>query len=221
MAESEDELKSLLMRVKEESEKADLKLNIHNTKIMASSSSTSWPTDEENVKTVAVFIFLDSKIAVDGDCIHKIKGCLFLGRKAMTNLDNILKKQRYHFANKGLYSQTYGFFSGLVWMWDLDHKEGLALKNWCFQIVVLEKTLESPLDRKEIKPINPKGNQPWIFIGRTDSEAEALILRPLYVKNQFIGEDLDVGKDWGQKEKRSTEDEMFECYHRLHGNEFE
>ena len=116
--------------------------------------------------------FLDSKITVDGDLQPWIKRGLFLGRKAMTNLE-----QRHHFANKGPYSQSYGFFSSHVWMWELDHKEGWALKNWCF-LIELEKTLESPLDNKKIKPVNPKGNQLWIFIGRTVAEAAAPILWP-------------------------------------------
>ena len=104
-----------------------------------------------------------------------------------------IKKQRLYFANKGQYSQSYGFSSGHVRMWELDHKEGWTLKNWCFWTVVLEKTLESPLDCKEIQPVHPKGNQHWIFIGRTD--AEAPILWPPDVKSQVIGKDSDAGKD--------------------------
>ena len=124
------------MRVKEESEKAGLKLNIKKTKIMASGPITSWQIDGETMKTVKHFIFLGSKITVDGDCSHEIKRHLLLGRNAMTNLDNVLKKQRHHFANKGPYSQKYGFSSSHEWMWELDHIKGWALKNWCFQIVV-------------------------------------------------------------------------------------
>ena len=105
-------------------------------------------------------------------------------------------------------------------MWELDHKEGWALKNWCFQIVVLEKTLESPLDSKEIKPVNPKGNQPWIFIGRTDTEAEAPILCLLDMKSQLIGKDSDAGKNWRQEEKGATEDKMVR-WHQLNGQEFD
>ena len=152
------------------------------------------------------FIFLGSKITVDGDCSHEIKRCLLLRRKGMTNLDSVIKK--LCFADKGLYSQTYGFSSSHVWMWELDHKEGWALKNWCFRIMVLEKTLESPLDCKEIKPVNPKGNQSWIFIGRTDAEAETPILWTPDTKSQLVGKDLDAGKDWRQKEKRVSEDQM-------------
>ena len=116
----------------------------------------------------------------------------------MINLDTNIKKQRYNFDNKGLYSQSYGFSSIHVQMWVLDHKEGWAPKNCSFYNVVLEKTLESPLHNK-IKPVNPKGNQPWIHIGRTDMEAEAPILWPPNVKSQFIGKDPNAGKDWGQE----------------------
>ena len=162
--------------MKEESEKAVLKLNIQKPKIMASGPITSWQIDEEIMKTLTDFIFLGSKIIADGNCSHEIQRCLLLGRKAMNNQDSILKKQRHHFANKGPSSQSYGFSSRHVWMWELDHKESWALKNWYFWIVMLEKTLESPLDSKEIQPVHPKGNQSWIFIGRTDAKAEAPIL---------------------------------------------
>ena len=118
-----------------------------------------------------------------------------------------IEKQRRHFANKSLYSQGYGFSSSHARMWKLDHEEGRALKNRCFWTVVLEKTLESPLDSKESKPVHPKGNQPWIFIERTDAEAEAPILWPPDVKSQCTGKDSSDGKDWGQ-EKGMTEDEM-------------
>ena len=121
-----------------------------------------------------------------------------------------IKKQGHHFVEKVLYVQSYGFPSSQIWMWQLDHKESWALKNWCFSIVVLEKTLESPSDSKEIKPINPKGNQSWLFIGRTDAEAEteAPILWPPDENSQLIGKDPHVGKDWRQKEKRVAENEM-------------
>ena len=123
MAESEEELKNLLMKMKEESEKVGLKLNIEKTKIMASGPITSWGIDREKLETVSDFIFLGSKIPADGDCSHEIKRCLLLGRKVMTNLDSILKKQRYYFTNKCPFSQSYGFSSSHVWMWELDHKE--------------------------------------------------------------------------------------------------
>ena len=123
------------------------------------------------------------------------------------------KKQTHHFADKVPYRQTYGFSGSHVQMWELDHKKGRTLKNWCFQIMVLEKTLESPLDSKEIKPVNPRGNQPWIFIGRTDAEAEALILWPPDAKIQLTEKGPEAGKDWGQEEKGVTEDEMVREHH--------
>ena len=119
-----------------------------------------------------------------------------------------IKKQRHHFADKGPCNQSYGFSSSHVLMWELDHKEGWAPENWCFRIVVLKKTFESPLDSKEIKSVNPKGNQPWIFIGRTDAEAEALILWPPDAKSWLAEKEPDAGKDWRSKEKSLAEDEM-------------
>ena len=128
------------------------------------------------METVRDFIFLGSKITADGDCGNEIKRHLLLGRNAMTNID--IKKQRWYFANKGPSSQSFGFSSGHTWMRELDYKENWALKNWCFWTVVWEKTLESPLDSKQIQPVHPKRNQSWIFIGRTDVEAETPILWP-------------------------------------------
>ena len=130
-----------------------------------------------------------------------------------------IEKQRHHFGDKSPYSQSYGFSSSHVWMWKLDHKEGYALKNWCFRIVVLEKTLKRPLDCKEIKPVNPKGNQTWIYIGRTD--AEASIIWPPDAKNWLIRKYSDAGKNRRQEEKGTTEDETVGWYHRLNGHEFE
>ena len=132
-----------------------------------------------------------------------------------------IKKQRHYFANKGPYNQSYGFPSSHVWIWELDHKENWALKNWCFWTVVLEKTLESPLNLKGIKPVNPKGDQSWIFIGRTDAEAETPILWSLDSKNLFIWKDPDAGKDWSQEEMRTTQYEMVGWHHRLNEHEFE
>ena len=123
-------------------------------------------------------------------------------------------------ANKGPSSQSYGFSSNHVWMWELDYKESWVLKNWCFWTVVLEKTLESPLDCKEIQPVHPKGNQSWVFIGRTDAEAETTILWPPDVKNGLIWKDPDAGKDWRQEEKGMIEDEMVGWHHWLNGHEF-
>ena len=122
-------------------------------------------------------------------------------KKSYDTPRQLIKKQRHYFANKGPYSQSYGLPCSHVWMWELDHKEGWALKNWCFLIVVLEKTLESPLDCKEIQPVHPKRNQPWIFIGMSEAEAEAPILWPLNEKNWLIGKDPDARKDWGKRRR--------------------
>ena len=132
-----------------------------------------------------------------------------------------IKKQRCNFANKGPFSLSYGFSSSHVWMWELGYKESWAPKNWFFWTVVLNKTLESPLDCKVIKPVSPKGNQSWTFIGRTNVEAEAPILWPPDVKNWLIWKDPDAGKDWGLEEKGMTEDEMVGWHHWLNGCEFE
>ena len=129
-----------------------------------------------------------------------------------------IEKQRHHFVDKGVYSQSYGFSSSHVWMWELDHKEGWAPRNWCFWTVVLEKTHENPLDCKDIKPVNPKGNQPWIFIGRTDAEAEALTTDST---SWLIRKDPDAGKGWRWEEKGTTKDEMVGWHHRHNGHEFE
>ena len=132
-----------------------------------------------------------------------------------------IKRQRHSFANKGPCSQSYGLSSSHVWIWELVYKESWALKNWCFWTVVLEKILESPLDCKEIKPVNLKGNQSWIFIVRTDTEAEPPILWLPDGKSWLTGKDHDAGKDWRQEEKRITEDEMVGWHHQLKGHEFE
>jgi len=126
-----------------------------------------------------------------------------------------IKKQRHYFANKGLSSQGYGFSSDQVWMWELDYKESWVPKNWCFWTVVLEKTLESPLDCKEIQPVHPRGDKSWVFIGRTDAKAETLVLWPPDVKSWLIWKDPDAGQDCGQEEKGTTEDEMVGCHHQL------
>ena len=132
-----------------------------------------------------------------------------------------IKKQRHSFVNTGPSSPSYGFSSSQVWIWGLDYKESWTPKNWCFWIVVLEKTLESPLDCKEIQPVNPKGNQSWMFIGRTDAEAETPILWPPDVKNWLIWKDPDSGKGWRWEEKGMTEDEMVGWHLRLDRHEFE
>ena len=132
-----------------------------------------------------------------------------------------IKKQRHCSANKGLSGQGYGFSSGHVWMWELDCEESGMPKNWCFLTVVLDKTLESPLDCKEIPPVHPKGDQSWVFIGGTDAEAETPILWTPHLKSWLIGKDPDAERDWGQEEKGATEDEMAGWHHRLDGHEFE
>ena len=132
-----------------------------------------------------------------------------------------IQKQRYYFANKGPPSQGYGFSSGHVWMWELDYKESGAPNNWCFWAVVLDKTLKSPLECKEIQPVYPKGDPLGVFIGRTDAEAETPILWPPDVKGWLIGKGPDAEKDWRQEDKGTTEDEMVGWHHRLKGHDFE
>ena len=171
------------------------------------------------METVTDFIFLATKSLHMVTIDHEIKRCLLLERKAMTNLDSILKSK--DITDKGPPSQSYGFSSSHIWIWEVDHKESWALKNWCFWTVVLEKTLESPLDCKQIQPAHPKGNQSRIFIGRTDAEAETPIFWPPDAKSWLIGKDSDSGKDWGQEEKGVTEGEMVGRYHQLNGHEFE
>ena len=161
---------------------------------MTSSPITLWQIEGKKVEAVNI-LFLGSKITEDGECSHEIKRSCDKPRQC-------IKKQRHHLANKGPHSQRYGFSSSHVQMWELDHKEGWAPKNWCFWTAVLQKkTLESHLDSREIKPVSPKGNQPWIFTGRTDAEAEVPILWPSDVKSWLTGKDPDAGKDRGQEEK--------------------
>ena len=185
------------MKVKEESEKVGLKFNIQKTKIMASGPIISWQIDGETMETVRDYIWGDSKITADSDCSREIKRSLLLERKAMTNLDSILKSRDIILPTKVRLVKAMVFSRGHVWMRELDCEEGWALKNWCFWTVVLEKTLESPLDCKEIQPVHPKGDQSWVFIGRTDAEAETSLAtsweelthwkRPL---NGFLSSDI-------------------------------
>ena len=158
------------------------------------------------MEAVTNFISLGSKITAEGDCSHEIKRRLLLGRKAVTNLDSIIKKQRLYFADKSPYSQSYNFSNSIGQMWELNHKEDWV-PNWCFGIVVLEKTLESSLGCKDFKPVNPKGNQPWVLSGRTDAEAEAPILGHLMPRADSLEKTLMLFEDWRQ-EKAATEDEM-------------
>ena len=144
-----------------------------------------------------------------------------LWKKSYDQSRQHIKKKKHYFANKGPYSQSYGFSSSYVWMWEFDYKESWAPKIWCFWTVVLEKTLKSSLDCKEVQPVHPKGNQSWIFIGRTDAEAETPILWPSDTKNWLIGKDPDAGKDWRQEEKGMTKDEMVGYHHWLNVHEFE
>ena len=208
------------MKVNEESEKVGLKLNIQKTKIMASGPITSWEIDGETMGIMTDFIFLGSKITADGNCNHEIKRRLLLGRKTMTNLESILKSKDITSPTKVHLVKAMVFSSSHVWIWELNYKEIWAPKNWCFWTVVLEKTLESLLDCKEIQPVHPKGNQSWIFIGRTNAEAETPILCPPDAKNWLIWKDPDAGKDWRWEEKGTTEDEMFGWHHQLDGHEF-
>ena len=167
------------------------------------------------MERVTEFIPLGSKITADGDCGHEIKRRLLLGRKPMTNLDNILKSRDITLPTK------VHLVKAMVWMWELDYKESWVPKNWCFWTVLLEKTLESPLDCKAIQPVNPQGNQSWIFIGRTDVEDETPKRWPPDAKNWLLGKDPDAGKDWRQGEKRMTKDETVGWHHQLDGHEFE
>ena len=169
---------------------------------MASGPTTSWQIEGETMETVTDFILGGSKITADGDCSHEIKRCLLLGRKVMTNLDSILKSRVITLSTK------VRLVKAIVFQWsyirELDYKESWAPKNWWFGTVVLEKTLESPFHCKKIQPVHPKGNQSWNFTGRTDAEAETLILWPPDAKNWLIWKDPDAGKDWRREEKGTT-----------------
>ena len=167
---------------------------------MASSPITSWQIDGETRETVRDFIFLGSKITADGDCSHEIK-MLTAWKEIYDQPREHIKKQRHYFANKGLSSQGYGFSSSHVWMWEFDYKENWVLKNWCFWTVVLEKTLDSPLDCKEIQPVHPKRDQSWVFIGRTDVEAETPILLSPDAKSWLIWKAPMLGKVEGRRRR--------------------
>ena len=176
-------------------------LNIQKTEIMASGPITSWQIDGETMKTVTDFIFLGSKITADGDCSHEITSHLLLGRKAMTDLDRILKSRDITLPTNVHLVKAMVFSSSPVWMWELDYKESWVPKNWCFWTAVLEKTLESPLDYKKIQPVHPKGNQSWILIGRTDAKAETSVLWPPDVKSWLIWKYLMLGKIEGKRRR--------------------
>ena len=183
------------MKVKEESEKVGLKFNIQKTKIMASGPITSWQIDGETVETVRDFIWGEgSKITVDGDCSHEIKRCLLLGRKVMTNLDSILKSRDITLPTKVHLVKAMAFPVVMYRCesWTIKKAE----HRRCFWTVVLEQTLESPLDCNEIQPVHPKGNQSWIFFGRTDAEAQTPIPTPVLWPGEFYG----LYSPWGHKE---------------------
>ena len=186
--------------------------NIQKTKIMASGPITPWQIDGETMETVTDLILLGSKIAAEGDCSHEIKTRLLLGRKVMTNLDSILKSRDITLLAKFclVKATIFPVFMYGSESWTIkktEHWRITAFALWCWR-----KTLESPLDCKEIQPVHPKGNKSWIFIWRTDAKAEAPILWPSDVKNWLIWKDPDAGKDWRQ-EKRMTEDEMVGWHH--------
>jgi len=216
MAKIEEELKSLLIKVKEESEKVFLKLNIQKTKIMASGPITSWEIDGETVETVSEFIFLGSKITADGYYSHEIKRRLLLGRKVMTNLDSIFKSREISLPTK-VHLVKAMVFPIVVYRYE----SWAVKKDWCFWTVVLEKTLESPLDSKEIQPVHSEGVQPWDFFVRNDAKAETPVLWPTHAKSWLIGKDSAAGRDWGQEELGTTEDEMAGWHHWLDGRESE
>jgi len=200
MAESEEELNSLLMKVKEESEKLGLELSIHKTKIMASSPITSWEIDGETVETVADYFSVLQNYCRWWLQPWNLK-TLIPWNESYDQTRQHIEKQRHDFVNKSSSSEDDGFSSGHVGMWELDCEEIWALKNWWFWTVVLEKTPESPLDCKEIQPVHPKGDQTWVFIGRTGAKAETPILWPPYGKSWLIWKDPDAGVDWGQEER--------------------
>ena len=167
---------------------------------MASSPITAFRIEGEKVEVVTDFLFLGSKITADGGWNHEIRGQLPLGRKTMTNIVSIWKSRHYS-ANKGPYSQGCGLPSGHIWLWELDCKESRAPKNRCLWIMLLGKIPESPLDSGEIKPVSLKGNQPWILVGRTDAEAEALVFWSSDVNSQLIRKSLMLEKIEGRRKK--------------------
>ena len=187
---------------------------------MASGPITSWQIDGKQWKQWQTLFSWAAKSLGMVPTSMKLKDTCSLEEKLGKPRQHI-KKQRLYLANKGLSSQGYDIFCSHVWMLELDYKESCLSNNWCFWSVVLEKTLESPLDSKEIQPVHPKGSQSWIFIGRTDVEAETPIFWPPDMKKWLIGKDPDARKDWGQEEKRTTEDEMVGWHHQLNRHEFE
>ena len=219
MAENEEELKSLLRKVKDKSQKVGLKLNIQKKKIMASGLITSWQIDGERVETVAGFIFS----GLQNHCKWWLQPwnlkTLTPWKESYDQPRRRIKKQRCYFANNSPSSQGHGFPGSHIWIWELDYKDSWAPKNWCFWTVMLEKTLESPLDCKETQPVHPKGDQSWVFFERTNAKAETPILWSPEPKSWLIWKDPDARKIWRQ-EKGTTEDEMVGWHHWLNGHEF-
>ena len=190
-------------------------------KIMASGPITSWQIDGQQWKQWESLFSWAPKSLYMVNPVIKRRFSLALWKKGYDQPRQHTKKQRHYFTKKCPSSQGYGFSSSHVWMWELDYKESWVLKNWCFWTVILEKTPESPLDCKEIQSVHPKGNQPWIFIGRTDAKAETPIFWSPDAKNWLTGKDPDAGKDWRQGEKGMTEDERVGWHHWLNGHESE
>ena len=188
-------------------------------KIMASGPITSWEIDGETMETVTDFIFLGSKITADGDCSHEIKKVLAPWKKSYDHPRQHIKKQRHHFADKGPSSQSYGFSSSHVWMWELDHKENWTLKNWCFWTVVLEKTLERPLDCKEIKPVNPKEINPEYSLEGLMLKLKLQYFGHLMQRTDSLEKTLMLGKIEGRR--RRGRQRMVGWHHQLDGHEFE
>ena len=208
------------MKVKEESEKVGLKLNIQKTKVVASGPITSRQIDGETVEAVTDFIFRGSKITADGDCSHEIKRHLLLGRKVMTNLDSILKNRDITLPTKVHLVKAMVFPVVMCGResWTVkkaEHRRTEVFELWC------RRRLLSPLDCKEIQPVHPRGDQSWMFIGRTVAEAETPILGPPHAKSWLIWKDPDAGRDWRQEEKWATEDEVVGWHYWLNGHEFE
>ena len=209
------------MKVKEEGEKVSLKFNIQKTKIMDGIQFHHFMANRWGSSGNSDRLYFPG---LQNHCRWWLQSwnekTLTSWKKSNDQPRQQSKKQRHYFVNKGPSSQSYGFSSSHVWMRELDYKESWVSKNWCFWTVVLEKTLESLLDCKEIQPLNPKGNQSWIFIGRTNAEGEISVLWPPDAKNWLTGKDSDAGKDWGQEEKGTTEDEMVGWHHWLNGHVF-
>ena len=217
MAESEEELKSLLMKVKEESEKVGLKLNIQKTKIKASDPITSWQIDGE---TVSDFIFGGSKITGDGDCSHEIKRLLLLGKKIITNLDSIFKSQDIALPSKIHLVKAMVFLVAMYGCESWSVKKAECCRIDAFELWCWRRLLRVPWTARRSNQSILKVIQSWVFIGRTDFEAEAPIFWPSDAKTWLIGKDPDAGKDWRQEEKGMTEDEMVGWHHWLNGHEF-